>query len=231
MLSEIAGFGFRFYPAAVAHALDFNAGVLVLAAIASSSEVGIYAALSALMLRFLLLAQAIQEAVLPRVAADADRGRQHLVSQLTRVSVWATAAIVLAFLPVSNWIVGVLLSPPFVEGISIIWWMVPGIIAHAASAVLMPYFEGRGRPGVVSIATWVGMTVNVAAVVLLYPVLGLPGAGLAMTLGLVSRFAVLCFHFSGSGGGGFWALLTPRKADIALASSAIRGVIRRVGYR
>jgi O-antigen/teichoic acid export membrane protein len=180
MFPDVSGYAFRFYPTAVAHALDFNAGVLMLAAVTSSSEVGIFAALSAIMLRFLLLAQAVQEALLPRVAADTDGGRHVLVSQLARIAVWATAVMVLAFLPVSKWIVTVLLSPPFVEGISIVWWMAPGIVLHAASSVLMPYFEGRGRPGVVSIATWVGMTVNVASLMLLYPHWGLAGAGLAM---------------------------------------------------
>ncbi|MBK9251794.1 MAG: polysaccharide biosynthesis C-terminal domain-containing protein [Proteobacteria bacterium] len=225
-LREVFAFGIRSYPTAIAHAIDFNAGVLVLAVIAFASDVGIYAALSALMLRFLLLAQAMQEALLPRIAADST-GRHELVVQMSRLAVAAALLALGVFLPFSGWVVAMLLSPAFLAGIGIVWWMAPGIAAHAASTVLMPYFEGRGKPGVISMATWVGMSTNIAGLLVLYPAMGLSGAGLAMTAGLVSRLIVLQMYFRSENGVSIRSLIVPVRADMDMAWSTIRGLVRR----
>lgn len=223
---EAFGFGVRFYPTLVGHAVDFNAGTLVLAAMATSSEVGIYAALSALMLKFLIVAQALQEALLPRVAADSI-GIPAIVAQMARLAVVATFVAVAVFLAAGEWIVALLLSPAFVAGVSVAWWLAPGIVAHAASTVLMPHFEGRGMPGVVSLATWVGLVVNVASLLVLYPRMGVAGAGLAMTIGLFVRLLILLFRFRNSSGTSFCEVLVPRRGDAVLAWTAVQSLLRK----
>jgi O-antigen/teichoic acid export membrane protein len=223
---EAFGFGARFYPTLVGHAVDFNAGTLVLAAMATASEVGIYAALSALMLKFLIVAQALQEALLPRVAADSI-GIPAMVAQMARLAVVATFVAVAVFLAAGEWIVALLLSPAFVAGVAVAWWLAPGIVAHAASTVLMPHFEGRGMPGVVSLATWVGLVANVLGLLVLYPRMGIAGAGLAMTVGLLVRLLVLLFRFRHSSGTSFGEVLVPRRGDAALAWSVVQSLRRK----
>lgn len=209
---EIVRYGIRYYPALVGHAVDFNAGTLVLAAVATTHEVGIFAAIAALMLKLLLLAQAFQDAMLPRVAAD-DRGRAELVAQLARIAAAATFVGGLIFALVSRPVLALLLSPEFAAGASLVWWTLPGIAVHASSALLMPFFEGTGRPGMVSIAVWCGLMVNVTVILLAYPIIGLDSAGLAMTLAMVARFLLLAVPFASVTGLSLVSLLVLRSVD------------------
>lgn len=219
---NVAVYGIRYYPALVGHALDFNLGAIVLGAVASSSDVGIFAALAALMLRFLLLAQAFQEAMLPRISAD-EGGRAQLVVQLARVSATTTLAVGLLFALVSRPVLAVLLSPAFAEHSSLVWWMLPGVAVHAASTLLMPFFEGTERPVVVSTAVWCGLIVNLVAILVGFPVMGLDSAGLAMSLGMFARFAFLWGAFAGVTGASPADLMGLRREDLDL----LRGLVGR----
>lgn len=219
---EIVRYGIRYYPALVGHAMDFNAGTLVLAVVATTHEVGIFAAIAALMLKLLLLAQAFQDAMLPRIAAD-DRGRAELVAQLARIAVAATFCGGLLFALVSRPVLALLLSPEFAAGSRLVWWTLPGVAVHAGSALLMPFFEGTGRPGIVSIAVWCGLVVNVTVILLAYPIMGLDSAGLAMTSAMVARFLVLAVPFSSVTGLSLTSLLGVRAVDwLMLRGLALR---------
>lgn len=217
---KIATYGIRFYPALVGHALDFNLGTIALGAVAANSDVGIFAALAALMLRLLLLAQAFQEAMLPRISAD-EGGRVHLVVQLARLASMTTLAIGLLFALVSRPVLAVLLSPKFAEHFLLVWWMLPGVAVHAASTLLMPYFEGTERPVIVSIAVWCGLAVNLVVVLLGFPVMGLDSAGLAMSLGMFARFTLLVTAFTSVTGVSAAAFFGLRRADLELVRSLV----------
>jgi O-antigen/teichoic acid export membrane protein len=211
----------------VAHSIDFNTGTLVIAAIGDNAAVGLYAAVSALMLKFLLFAQALQESLLPRIARD-DAGRRGLVTQMSRIAVCGTLAAVLLFLAVARPVVTLLLSPAFMPGLVIAWWIAPGIVIHSASTVLMPFFEGTNRPSVVSVATWVGLLFNVVGVLFLYPRFGLAGAGAAMTLGLISRSVVLVYVFRRTTGSTLRELLVLRRSDWQFLLQVTRSLIGQV---
>jgi O-antigen/teichoic acid export membrane protein len=192
--ADIVRYGLNFYPALLGHAVDFNAGVVVLAALATNVEVGIFAAVSALMLKFLLLAQAFQEAMLPRIAAD-QHGRAELVAQLARIAIILTFAGGLLFAVVSRPVLSLLLSHEFAAGAGLVWWMLPGIAIHAGSTLLLPFFEGTGRPRVVSLAIWAGLLANVLVIVVAFPHLGLDSAGLALTVAMLTRFVLLAVPY------------------------------------
>lgn len=219
---QVFRYGIRYYPALVGHAVDFNAGTLVLAAVATTQDVGIFAAIAALMLKFLMVAQAFQESMLPRIAAD-NRGRAELVAQLARIAIAATFVAGLLFAVVSRPILALLLSPEFASGAGLVWWALPGIAVHAGSTLLMPYFEGTGRPGIVSIAVWCGLAVNVLVILLAFPFMGLDSAGLAMTSGMVARFLVLAVPFSSVTGLPLTSLFGVREVDwLMLRGLALR---------
>jgi O-antigen/teichoic acid export membrane protein len=209
---DFVRYGLSYYPAMLAHAIDFNAGTVILAALATNYEVGIFAAISALMLKFLLLAQAFQEAMLPRIATD-QRGRAELVAQLARIAIAVTFLGLLLFAIVSRPVLSLLLSPNFAAGASLVWWMLPGIAIHSGSTLLMPFFEGTGRPGVVSVAVWSGLLVNVVAIALAFPRMGLDSAGLAMTLGMFVRFILLAAPFCRISGLPPYSLFGIRRED------------------
>lgn len=218
---EILRYGLNYYPALLGHAIDFNAGIVVLASLATNVEVGIFAAVSALMLKFLMLAQAFQEAMLPRIAAD-EHGRAELVAQLARITIILTFAGALLFAVVSRPVLSLLLSQEFAAGASLVWWMLPGIAIHAGSTLLMPFFEGTGRPRIVSMAVWSGLLANVLVIVLAFPYLGLDSAGLALTIAMLTRFVLLAVPYCRITGLSPWVLVGLRRLDWQVLGSLSR---------
>lgn len=218
---DILRYGLNYYPALLGHAVDFNVGIVVLASLATNVEVGIFAAVSALMLKFLMLAQAFQEAMLPRIAAD-EHGRAELVAQLARIAIILTLAGALLFAVVSRPVLALLLSREFVAGASLVWWMLPGIAIHAGSTLLMPFFEGTGRPRVVSMAVWAGLLANVLVIVIAFPYLGLDSAGLALSIAMFTRFLLLAVPYCRITGLSPSSLVGLRRVDWQLLGSLSR---------
>ena len=221
----IRRYAVKYYPALVGHAVDFNAGVLMLGALATNRDVGLYAALWALMGRFLMLALALQETVLPRVAAD-HVGRPVLVAQLSRLAVAGTTLITLVFCLVSKPVLSLLLSPAFASAADLAWWIAPGLILHSSSSLLMSYFEGTNRPGVVSLAIWAGLLSNICLIVVFYPRMGLPGAALALSLGMAVRFMFLGFEFRRSSGTSWRGITIMGTSDARLLFEAVAPLLR-----
>jgi len=202
----------------------------VLAVVASKEEIGLFAAASSLILRFLMVPQSLQEAVFPRVAADPS-GRPELVSQMARLAFAATVLALGVFLLASRPLVAILLSTKFLPIVPILAVMSVGIALHAISTVLMPYFDGTGRPGVVSWSIWAAILVNVAFIFLLYPAIGFVAAAYAFSAGFFVRLLLLVFAFCRATALPVSAVLMPRRTDFELVYVAARSAARRMSGR
>lgn len=216
----LRAYGVRSYPAVVGHAIDLNLGTVILSVLATKSEIGLFAAVSALVQRFLIVPQSFQEAVLPRIAADPE-GRTDLVAGGARIAFSVTLIAVLGFLLMRRPLVTMLLSRDFLPALPLLWWMGAGIAVHASSALLMPYFDGTGRPEVVSLSIWVALLVNTVATLVLYPIAGVTAAAIGFFFSLLSRFLVLYSVFRRSTGVPLVGVLIPSVKDIAMLRAVL----------
>jgi O-antigen/teichoic acid export membrane protein len=123
-----------------------------------------------------------------------------------------------------------ILSPKFLAAVPLIWIMAPGVFLRATSKILIPFFMGTDRPGVSSWAVAAGIVVNVVALLLLLPVIGLAGAAWAMTLGFLASSIVLVLSFRRVTGMGLAETWRPRAGDMARIAEGIAD-LRRNGLR
>ncbi len=100
--------------------------------------------------------------------------------------------------------------------------MLPGIAIHAGSTLLMPFFEGTGRPRVVSMAVWAGLLANVLVIVIAFPYLGLDSAGLALSIAMFTRFLLLAVPYCRITGLSPSSLIGLRRVDWQLLGSLSR---------
>lgn len=223
----ILSYGVRIYFARIGQRVDMGLGTLILAMFATREEIGLFAAGSALVLKVLIIAKSIETSLLPRVAAD-QNGRVDLVGQCMRLSSLfvggALALIVIFSVP----LVRIVLSPEFLPSVPLIWILTPGILVHGGTNIFMAYFRGINRPGLCSLAVWVGLTVNAVSFIFLYPLLGLPGAALGMTIGFVSRGLVLFVGFTSISGSSVLDTIIFRRDDFILVQNLILGIYGRV---
>ena len=226
-LTLILGYGLRYHPARMGAVLEGHLGVFVLGLIATQSEIGLFAAASALMLGVLLISNAVGVVLYPRVAGQE---RLELVALCLRLVGAATALCLLVLVALSVPLVRLLLSASFMPAVPLLWIIAPAILASALSAIFVTHFKGTNLPGVCSWAVFLGLSVNLSVLLLLYPRLGVAAAAWAMTAGMGSGclFHAIVFHRTTRMS--LAAAWLPRRSDVtylwAAGRSALAGGIR-----
>jgi len=225
----LLSYGLRAYVHRVGNTINVRVGTMVLAFFATPAEIGIFAAASGLMTQLLLLPNSVSNTLFSRVASD-ENGKPEVVSQAARITGMVAGAGLVLLCALARPIVALLLSPRFLAAVPLIWIMAPGVFLRATSKILVPFFMGTNRPGVCSWAVGPGIVVNVAALLLLLPAIGLAGAAWAMTLGFLASSIVFVAAFRRVTGMSLSEAWSPRAGDVARIAEAIAD-LRRHGFR
>ena len=218
---RIFGYGARYHPTRLGNELEPRVGVLFLGVLASQSDIGLFATISMLMLRFNLIPVSANAVLYPRAAAGQAMPleRVGLYLRLICLATGAALALVLAF---GAPLVRLLFSEAFVPAVSLMWVMAPGILAYAAASLFATYFNSVNRPAVCSWAAWLGLGVNAATLLMLHPILGMASAAWALTAGLACRAAFLAFQFHRWTGTALLAPWLPKQGDFTYLWTLIR---------
>jgi len=209
--SAMLSYGARYWVANLSNQVHFRIGTIVLAWFVSSVEIGFFAAASGLVARVLTVPDAIEGALLPRVA---------------RLSFFVCGVLLVIVVVISRPLIIVLFSRSFLPAVPLIGIIALGVFLRSGSKVLMPYFMGVDRPAVCSWAVGLATAVNLGVLLVLLPVMGLPGAAWAMTTGYVVSTLVLAIAFRRASGMGFGETWLPRREDASFLLNIVRGATR-----
>ena len=223
-LTCVLGYGLKYHVARIGNAIEPHIGVVVLGLIATQAEIGLFAAASALMLGFMILSNAVGNALFPRVAG---LERVELVALCLRL-VWVGTVIpILIVLALSAPLVRLLLSEAFLPMAPLLRIIALGILAYAVSGIFMTHFKGVNRPDICSWAVFLGLCANLCALLLLYPKLGVEAAAWAMAIGMVCGCLLLAVVFHRTTRMGWLSTWLPRRSDARFLWAAGRSVLAR----
>lgn len=223
-MSQLLGYGVRYYVAKLSTMVHFRIGTLILAFFVPPMQIGFFAAASQLVARVTIVSKSVEMALFARIAIDRE-GRPELVAQSARVTMLAAAAL-LGLITALSWpIVVVILSPQFMPSLPLIWIIAPGILVRSGANVLMTYFMATNRPSICSWSIGIGMLANFVGILALLPTFGLAGAAWAMTIGYVVSGAVLFEAFRRATGEAFLDTWRPRRDDVVMLVDGVRHVI------
>jgi len=226
---SLLSYGMRFLVAKLSNVLNLRVGTMILAFFVAPSDIGLFAAASALVMRVTIVPKATEMALFSRVAGHSD-GRPELVTQAGRVSALFAGAVLVVMAVVAVPLVRILLSDEFLPAVPLIWIIIPGVFLRASTIVYSAYFMGTNRPAICSTSVGIGTLVNIVVLMLLLPVIGLAGAAWAMTAGYAAGAIILVASFGRVTGRSFRESWTLRSEDLALVRS-IPGQLRRGGDR
>ena len=221
-LTHILGYGSRYHVARIGEGIGPQVGIVVLGLLASQADIGLFAAANTLMLGFLLISNSVGNALMPRIAG---KGRPELVVLCLRLVCGVTLVALLALLAISTPLVRLLLSDAFLPVVPLLWILAPGILAYAGMGIFMTYFKGVNRPEICSWAVCLGIGVNLGALFLLYPKLGVEAAAYAMTIGMFGRCFLLALAFSKGTQMAYLSVWLPRRGDASFLWAAGRSVL------
>lgn len=224
---QVLRYGFRYYVARIGWGIDLRIGVLLLSLFAGRAEIGLFAVASGLMMRFVMISNAVFAPLLPRTTSH-DAGRPHLVAFCARITTWITGAALVLLLAIHIPLVRILLSDEFLDAAPLIRIIAPGILVFAGGNILTAYFRGVGRPDICSWAVALGLSLNLLLVPALYPTIGVSGAAWAMTAGLCGRSILLSIIFVRMTRTNVLMSWIPRPDDIQRLLILIRTEVRRL---
>ena len=218
---RILGFGARYHLTRLGNEIEPRIGVLVLGMLASQADIGLFATISMVMLRFNLIPISAAAVLYPRAAAGEAMKPDRLGLYLRLVCLASAAALALV-LTFSTPLVRLLFSAAFVPAAYLMWLLAPGVLAYAAASLFVTYFNSIDRPGVCSWAAWLGLSANAATLLILHPTLGMASAAWALTVGLGIRAALLAWLFHRQTKAALAAVWLPKAGDFAYLWALLR---------
>ena len=223
---RVIAYGLRYHAAHMIALLEPRLGIIILGILAVSEDIGLYAVATTFMFQLGVISHAAGMVLYPRVAADGGR-RPELSAFCLRATGLAVAGALLLASALAAPLVRLLFSADFLPVTPLLWIMAPGILAYALSGILATHCSGINRPEICSWAAGLGLLVNLAALLLLYPLLDLPAAAWALTAGMLGQLAFLTAAFHRITRLSPAAVWLPRRSDLAYLRAAGRAVFSR----
>lgn len=227
-IKQLLGYGLRYYVASLGSMANTRIGMVLVAFFLSPVEIGYFAVAVAIVVQASMIADSVEVAVLPRMAADKPR-RGQLAAQASRMTLLATGVLVVILAVFCRPVVSLLFSQEFLPSVPLILIILPALLLWSASKMLLAYFMSSDRPEVASWAVGIGIAANMISLLLLLPTLGTAGAAWAMAIGFATRALAAAIAFHAASGVGVRAAWLPGRRDISQLKQYLRvASLRRV---
>ncbi len=193
--------------------LGYRIQFYLIGALLSKEALGVFSVAVALAEALWMITQSISLVQLSKIANMEDgRSSAGLTATLMKVSVAVTALAMLVLLVLPESLFVFVFGAEFGPVKALIGYMVPGILALAASNILIHYYAGIGR-------LWINFLISLLTLLLvvgtnygLMPLFGLTGAAIASSVAYGLAALVIAIYFIKDHQQPIWVLL-PQKAD------------------
>ncbi len=187
-------YGLRYYIGKISNEMNLQLGTIILAFFAGKEDIGLFAVAAALTCRVFIIPDTLNAVLIPRVAED-HIGQQELITKCVRLTIIICGLLLFALCIFARPIVAVLFSSSFLPIVPLIRILAVGILVRCVGKVFVPYLIGTNHPGFVSFSVVVAMAVNLGLIMVLLPVIGLPGAAVGMSVGYIISSLLLMYGF------------------------------------
>jgi O-antigen/teichoic acid export membrane protein len=230
-LRRAAAFGSRTWLGEMFWGLNFRLDVVILNAYVASSTVGPYFVAGQLASLAWLLPGALQNVVIPRVAAldaasaaapDARPGSDATVAASMRHGVVLTVPAALGLALVLAAGVPIFFGDEFTDAVAYGFILLPGVLAAGLGKIAAAAVTGRGRPELALVPMLVGTPVTVALYLLVIPGAGAYGAAVVSSVSYFATALLTVELLRRATRIPLGAMLLPRRRDV----EDYRGLLR-----
>ena len=194
--------------------LNYKSDIILMDKLSNVYELGIYSKGSAITQYLWQIPMLFSTIVFARSAVSKNDIEFSLkVAQLLRVSflLIGVAALILMFF--SKWIIVGMYGDNFRESISVLNYLLPGVLILTIFKVMNMDLAGKGKPWVSLKAMLPALIVNIILNVLLIPKLGADGAAIASTISYALAAVLFLIFYSEVTNIPIWKILTYKKTD------------------
>jgi O-antigen/teichoic acid export membrane protein len=183
-------FGLKVHLVSLIGLANLRLDILLLAAVASAADVGVYGLANNLMMPVVTIAGAASALITPDVARVRDEDAQlDVVRSSTRVAIAVAAAAGVAVVVLAPVAVPLVFGHAFSRAVPLVWILVPGFVLRTYTSLVESGTIGMRRAWVGNVAEGAGLVVTAAALPILLSRYGITGAAAAST----AAYAVSAF--------------------------------------
>ena len=230
LLREQLSFGSRSVLATLTERLLFRVDAFIVNALLGVRATGLYSVTQSLAETLWYVPNAIGTVMFSR-AVDPRGDAARVAAVLTRTTIAMTIVVGIPAFILGPRVVRVVYGSAFTDAGVALRFILPGIVAYSAVAVLSRYIVGRGRPGWTTAIGLAGLGVNVVANLVLVPALGIRGAALASSIAYGATAAITIWAFVRLSGRGWLETLALRPSDVRALMRAFLALVGRVRGR
>ncbi|MCM3748271.1 oligosaccharide flippase family protein [Paenibacillus pasadenensis] len=186
----LLGYGSRVYGTDLLGTLYGQFDKLIILALLTPRDFGIYSVIFALSRMFNVVQNAITSVVFPKVTGASKEVVVASVSRAFRLSMLLMLIAVVPAMIIGNMLIGLVFGPDFAEAGAAFYLLSIECILGGGSWILASAFNAMGRPGMVFVRQIIALTATVGLFFVFTPMMGLEGLALALLCGAVIRMAV-----------------------------------------
>ena len=211
---EFARYGLKLYPQSITSFFSYRADVLLLSWMLGDLKViaAYYMAVRIAEMTF-YVPDSISAMLYPAISASNRAEADRLAPAVSRMAMLTTFMAAVAVVPAGFVMIFGFLRPEYHAAFPALVVIMPGILSLSLSKVLASYVSGLGRPIATAVAGIVGLTVNLAANLILIPRWGIVGASAASLISYTCHASILLFVSSRWAKVSPLAFIVPRRAE------------------
>ena len=188
-LRRYGSYAARAYVPSVAQFGMLRMDVPIIAVLAGTSAVALYAVALPIGEALLLLPISVALAIFPRITSGAvDRNAANRIGRTVFAASAILAAAAALTAPV---IIPALYGAAYRGAVAVVWWMLPGLVVFSGGRTLQAYLAATDKLRLIIVATVVGIAVCLPVLLVLSSRFGAPGAAAADSAGYVAFTIIL----------------------------------------
>lgn len=210
-------YGLRGYPGMITEYTILRLDQLMLAGVASSFIIGLYAVAVALSEITSTLASSVADAMMPEVAASAQSTETvQMLAKSLRLTIYAHLLALIPFWFAAPFILRVIYGESFAAATGTLRLLLLASVVWSAGTIVISGLNGFGYPGLATVARVASALMTLGALLLLIPRWGMMGAATASLIGYSVMLCVALFWLA-QRQNSLWDSLRPRRTDINFA--------------
>lgn len=163
--------------------LAYRADQFIVAALAGTTELGLYAVAASITERLNLLPGAIASVLMPKVASEEAVDTLRRTRRILRGTIGCAVALAMLLAVSCPFLIRFLYGSSYGGAVLPILLLLPGSVAMAAAKLASSHLMGQGQPGPALVASILAALLTTALDFALIPSFGIAGAAAASTIG------------------------------------------------
>lgn len=215
LLWRQARYGVRNYAGSLLWVILIQSDLILCNYFLGTGPTGVYSVAVATGQPLTLLGSVVGILVFQRSVSQGDlQQRTQNTNRAVRLLVPVLAFTAIGLGSVAIWLIPIIYGSEFAGATVALLLLLPGLVAFSIEVVLMNYIAGEGSPPVVFIAPLVGVVLNVAANLVLIPLMGIEGAALTSSFAYFVVLTIVVVYYIRTTATTVRELLLVRCADV-----------------